>query len=124
MMKSSKQKPSASISASALSKMAFCEASVIKSAELSHLDRARIDRGNKEHKRFEKAVRKMASKNRSEARRSPCEVQEGLLRIIDPQEALGGANEPLPRDKSLSRGKYLLTLLIICGITIFLINII
>ncbi|OUS14708.1 hypothetical protein A9Q88_12950 [Gammaproteobacteria bacterium 50_400_T64] len=53
-----------SVTASALSKMAFCEASVIKSAKLTPLDQARIDRGNQEHARFERAVRKMAPANR------------------------------------------------------------
>ena len=52
-----------SVSATDLSKMAFCEVNVIKKPKLTRQDRERIDRGNREHARFEQAVRQAGQLN-------------------------------------------------------------
>lgn len=52
-----------SVSATDLSKMAFCEVNVIKKPKLTRRDRERIDKGNREHARFEQAVRQAGQVN-------------------------------------------------------------
>lgn len=60
-----------SVSATDLSKMAFCEVNVIKKPKLTRRDRERIDRGNREHARFEQAVRQAGQVNCAVDEKSP-----------------------------------------------------
>lgn len=52
-----------SVSATNLSKMAFCEASVLRQAKLTPQDQERIHHGNQEHARVEEAIRRSALYN-------------------------------------------------------------
>lgn len=60
-----------SVSATDLSKMAFCEVNVIKKPKLTRLDRERIDKGNREHARFEQAIRQAGQGNSMIDEKSP-----------------------------------------------------
>ncbi len=60
-----------SVSATELSKMAFCEVNVIKKPRLTRRDRQRIDKGNREHARFEQAIRQAGQMNRTVDKKAP-----------------------------------------------------
>lgn len=90
-----------SVSATDLSKMAFCEVNVIKKPKLTRRDRERIDRGNREHARFEQAIR-----------------QAGKVNCIDDEKAPNST----PTDQSRSKLftiRTIAALLLICAIGIY-----